>query len=282
MHRLRQVFAVAIVVASLAVTGCTQAPEEGPALTPIIAPPAIAEEGVLRAGVDLEYPPFGGRDLGREAGIDVDVASAIAAELGLELELVDVKPSELATALAGGGIDIAMSVPFNEASMGAMSLAGSYYADGPAFFTAVESTGSAETTRSVEETITLAGLAGKVVGAQEGSPAYWTLEYELGEGAATSFTTLREALDALEDGEVDVVAGDAFVAAYIARDTPSIVFAGQLSPATSYGVGVGLEATELEEAVRTTLDTLASRGVLDTIRTKWVGQLPRLETAAAE
>jgi len=43
-----------------------------------------------------------------------------------------------------------------------------------------------------------------------------------------------------------------------------------------------LNTSELEEAVRTALDTLASRGVLDTIRTKWVGSLPALDVAPSE
>jgi len=282
MHRFRLVFVVAMIVVALAAVGCTQPAEEEPALTPEIEPPAIGEAGVLRAGIDLEYPPFGGTDRGQQAGIDVDVASALASELGLELEIVDLEPSELATALADGDIDVAMSVPFNEASMGSMSLAGSYYTNGPAFFVTTEDTASVETTGVADQTVSLPTLGGMRVGAQEASPAFWTLDYELGEGAVTSYPTLREALAALEAGELDVVAGDAFVAAYIARDMDAVLFAGQLVPAIPYGVAVGTEATELEETVRSTLDTLASQGVLDTIRTKWVGRLPALDVAPSE
>jgi len=47
-------------------------------------------------------------------------------------------------------------------------------------------------------------------------------------------------------------------------------------------VTVASEATELEQAVRETLDTLAAEGVLDTILRKWVGELPRLEVPSSE
>jgi len=282
MHRFRQVLVLAMIAVALAVAGCAQPAEEEPALTPKIEPPAIGEAGVLRAGIDLEYPPFGGTDRRQKAGIDVDVASALASELGLELEIVDLKPSELATALAEGDIDVAMSVPFDEASMGSMSLAGSYYSNGPAFFVTTEDTASVETTGVADQAVSLSKLSGILVGAQEASPAFWTLDYELGEGAVTSYPTLRGALEALEAGEIDVVAGDAFVGAYIARDMDSVLFAGQLVPAIPYGIGVGTAATELEDAVRSALDTLASQGVLDTIRTKWLGSLPTLDVASSE
>jgi len=276
--RFRLGLAAALVVGLIAsglLVGCTPA-EEDPTLVPVVEPPVIGKAGVLRVAIDLEYPPFGGEDKGQEAGLDVDVASALAAELGLELKIVDVKPSEIGTALADGDIDVAMSIPFDEASMGMMSLAGSYYANGPAFFV------STEDTATEIEMLDISSLAGKSVAAQEGSLAFWMLEYELGEGGVVKFTALREALEALEAGEVDVVAGDAFVAAYIARDMSSIRFAGQLEPALLHGVGVQLEAADLEEAVRGALDKLAADGVLMTVRVKWLGDLPELETAGEQ
>lgn len=276
--RFRLGLAAAIVAGFLAsglLVGCTPAEEE-PALVPTVEPPVIGKAGILRVAIDMEYPPFGGEDKGLEAGLDVDVASAIAAELGLELKIVDVKPSEIGTALAEGDVDIAMSVPFDEASMGVMSLAGSYYANGPAFFV------SFEDTATEIEMLEIGMLGGKSVAAQEGSSAFWILEYEFGEGGAVKFATLREALEALEADEVDVVAGDAFVAAYIARDMPTIGFAGQMEPALLHGVGVQLEAADLEEAVRGVLDKLAADGVLTTVRAKWLGDLPELETAGEQ
>lgn len=278
LHRWMRAGLAALLVTSLLIVGgvmagCAQEEQE-PELVPKIEPPAIKKAGVLRAAIDLAYPPFGGTDKGQKAGLDVDVASALAAELGLELEIVDTMQSDMATALAEGDADIAMSIPFDEDSMSTMSLAGSYYADGSAFFV------STEDTATEVEMLEITGLRGMKVAAQEGSSAFWTLEYEFGEGGVTGYPTLREALEALEAGEVDVVAGDALIAAYIARDMPSIRFAGQMEPALLHGVGVSLDATELEESIRETLDALAADGVLSTIRVKWVGDLPDLETTA--
>lgn len=271
----RRLVALALMLALVvAVGGCKKEPEE-PALEPKIAPPVIATEGVLKAGVDLDYPPFAGTDDGKEAGIDVDVAAAIAERLGLRLELVDVKQADMAQALNTGDVDIMLgATPITDAVLADVSSAGSYLIDGPAIFSVVA-------TESAVATLTADDLAGKRVGAQNGSAAFWELESEFGEGFATAYPTLKEALEALAAGEVDVVVGDAAVGAYIARDLEDITYAGQFAPGTPLGVAVKKDATELETQVRSILDTLAADGTLDTIRSKWLGDLPVLEVPAA-
>ncbi len=267
MGSLRIGIVALIVAVSLAAIGCSPAEETGPALEPKIAPPVIAEEGVLRVGVDLDHPPYAGTDRGREAGIDVDVASALATELGLELELVGVGADSVADALIAGDVDVVMSVPFTEDSVLEVSSAGWYTASGPALFSSEEDT----------DTARVSGARGTAV--QEGSVAYWDLVYDLGESELYVTTTLREAFEALEAGEVETVAGDALTGAYILRDFPGIGFAGQLGPATPIGAVVATDAPDLEAAIRSALDTLAASGVLDIIRTKWADDLPELETA---
>jgi len=66
------------------------------------------------------------------------------------------------------------------------------------------------------------------------------------------------------------------VGAYIARDHPGVGFAGQFGGAQPLGVSVRKDAVELEAAVRTALDGMAADGVLETIRRKWLGDVPAL------
>lgn len=270
MGRTLRVAALAAFVGiALAMIGCTTKPE-APALQPKVAPPAIAKEGTLTVGVDLKTPPFAGTDSGRKAGIDVDVATALAEKLGLHVAFVDVAPSEAATALADGTADAVMSVPFDSGALSRMSLAGSYLADAPAFFI---STGA---TASVEPSLTLDTLTAPKVAVQTGSLAYWLLADELGESGLSQYGTLREALEALDSGKADVVAGDAIVGAYIIRDIPALHFAGQLAPASALSVAVGPDNTKLADAIRDALDELAADGVLAQARRTWVGSLPEL------
>lgn len=265
---------VMVLALGFALGGCKKEAEE-PALQPKIAPPVIGEEGVLRAGVDLDYPPFAGEDGDQEAGIDVDIAATIAERLGLRLELVDVKPGEVASALNDGEADIVLgATPITDAILADVSSAGSYLVDAPAFF-------SLEASESADTTLTAGDLPGKRIAAQQGSPAFWELESEFGEGFVTAFPSLREAFEALEAGDIDVVVGDAAVGAYIIRDFEGIGFAGQYLPGQPFGVAVKKDATELETEVRAILDEIAADGTLDTIRRKWLGTLPQLEVETA-
>ncbi len=263
---------VAVLVVAL-MTACGAPKPEAP--TPQVAPPALLKAGVLKAGVDLSTPPFAGTDNGRKAGIDIDVAKALASQLGLKATFVDVKPSEAASALAQGKVDVVMSVPY-DAALTELSLAGTYLDDAPAFWVAVEGT------KSVEPSLTLDNVESPVIAAQQGSPAFWAIRSEYGSDTLEPYDSLRAALESLAAGEVPLVAGDALVGAYIARDLPSIRFAGQLAPATPLSVAVKPDNVALGDAVRSALDQLAADGVFDQVLRTWAGDtLPALDGATA-
>ena len=268
MRRVRFVFAALLVCAMAVVaTACSPAAEPEPGPEPKVAPPVIGEAGVLRVGVDLGYPPYAGTDKGREAGIDIDIAAALATELGLALELVEVGAADAPAALQSGQIDIAMGVPFTEAAVLDASFAGWYVASGPALFS------------SVETSVTPEQLGRVRVAVQQDSESFWDLAHTYGADALVVTETLREAFELLAADEVDAVAGDALVGAYLARDFETVAFSSQLAPATPIGITVATDAAELEAVIREALDTLASAGILDTVRAKWVDDLPVLETA---
>jgi polar amino acid transport system substrate-binding protein len=265
---------VVLATSMLSLVACSEPAE--PPLKAKVAPPAILTQGRLTVGVDLDVPPFAGTDADRRAGLDVDVAAALAERLGLAVTYVDVSPSEAATALAERRVDVVMSVSLTDSSLSALSLAGSYATDGPGFFVATDSTSS------IEPSVTIESVGGTKVAVQRSSAAHWLLLNEYGEEGLQTFDTLRAAIEALDRGEVSLVAGDAFVAGYIARDHPRVRFAGQLGSATPLSVALAPESTDLADAVRDSLDALAADGVFDTLRRKWVGELPALEVLGTE
>ena len=100
---MKKIFALLIACMALFVlASCTAQKKAEPGLT--------VKEGVLRVGMDLQYPPFETFDENNEpSGISVDVAQGLADMLGLELEVVNMDFSTLIPALETGDIDIAIA-----------------------------------------------------------------------------------------------------------------------------------------------------------------------------
>jgi cystine transport system substrate-binding protein len=68
---------------------------------------AVKANGVLKVGMEGTYPPFGYRnDKGELTGYDVDVATALAAKMGLKVEFVTGDFSGLIGGLQAGKFDV--------------------------------------------------------------------------------------------------------------------------------------------------------------------------------
>jgi polar amino acid transport system substrate-binding protein len=284
----RRIITVLLMGAMLiAVTGCVGGIGT-PKLVPKVAPPVIVKAGVLRAAVDLSYAPFAGTVKGQRVGLDVDVAAAIADQLGLKLELVDAKPDAAAAQVSSGSVDIALGgLTVDAAVSSQLAFAGTYVSDAPAVFSAAATgaaatTGSAPAAPALDTTATLASLAGKRIAVQQGSFAYWVLLDALGDTQLVTVPTLDEAFKAVVGGRADVVAGDALIGAYLLRTYPTFSYVGQVGSAYPLGVGVSQAKPQLESQVRAVLDKLAAEGVLETIRNKWIGDLPPLKVTVPD
>jgi polar amino acid transport system substrate-binding protein len=264
MKRIRAIILVVLVATvAAALSGCGgSGPEKKP--VPKVKPPAIGKAGVLRAVIDLSYPPFGGVEKETKVGLDVDVASAVADQLGLKLEIVNAKPDAGAKLLQDRKADVMLAgLRIDQAIQYDVAFAGTYVNDGPAVFSAQDAS------------ITLEALAGRRIAVQKDSVTYWFLSDQIGEDTLVVLPTLRDALAAAASGQVDFAAGDGIVGTYMLRNFPSLKLNGQPTPAVPLGLAVGKDTPDLEQAVRKALDTLATQGVLETLRRKWMGDVPR-------
>ena len=126
-------FAALLAVGLFGLAGCTGSGTYQPELKSAeVAPPVIGEEGTLRVGVNTENPPLAGMGSGKILGIDVDIAAALADELGLKLSVVDVG-SDPAGALANGTVDVVLGID-DSASDGDFWRSASYLPTGIALF----------------------------------------------------------------------------------------------------------------------------------------------------
>ena len=245
----------------LLATGCQQQQESytPPEATPAVSKPVIAQEGVLRVGVNANNAPLAGQPSSstKIVGIDVDMAAALADQLGLKLEVVDVS-TDAAGALTSGKVDVVMGV--NKS-------------DSPSFWTSDTylPTAVALFAQSSNSTVP-ANSASTKIAAQVSSNSAWAVTNEFDNSTITTTEDLKSAFSALESGKVQYVAADAVVGSYVSNNAGMDVhMVALMQQASGYCVGVLDGNTQLKQAVSNALSAMNSNGVSSIIQKKWLG-----------
>ena len=212
--------------------------------------------GTLRVGVDASNAPYAAESQGAIVGIDVDVAAALADELGLKLELVDVG-SNAEQAFTTDDVDIVMGVGSDAQNCWISS---PYLSSSIVLFAAEEGTSTPKTT----DVFTVA--------AQASSMSAVEVTNRLGQDHLEATTDIQAAFDQLENGEAKFVATDSTIGSYVAHAAGTTVYpVALLADETNYCIGVPKTATGLQDAITDALRTLSDGGVLTLIDQKWLG-----------
>lgn len=286
----RKFFALAIAAATVALAcalcGCSllETPESyAPSKKdPTVASPVIGQDGVLRVGVNSSNAPFSAQVSGSIVGIDIDVAAALADEMGLTLEIVDVG-TDPEGALAAGTVDVIMNVDTTNTTTTCWT-SSPYLQTSVALFAAdpnaplpfSDSEQAAEGGTSADE-----AAATTKVAAQTSSMSAWEVTNQYGEEALQTVDDLKSAFSDLSAGNVSYVAADAIIGSYVAHSSAadsSII--GIMEAASGYCIGCSTENTDLQAAIATALDSMNSSGIVKVIERKWLGSAIDIESYA--
>ncbi|MDO4443551.1 MAG: transporter substrate-binding domain-containing protein [Slackia sp.] len=279
-HRVSLVGAFACAVClALALVGCSQTPAYTPeTLNPTISSPTIGKEGTLRVGVGGGAPFVVSSSDGTSSGLDIDIAAAIANQLGLKLEVVSLGSGasevDVEAALTKGDVDIVMSATSSDAN-GNVWVSQPYTQTGVALFAA-------------EGTKVPSRDAAPKIAAQSSSTSAWAVTNAFGDDALVAKADLLSALSAVEKKDSQYVAADAVIGTYAALgqnvDVQPIAMLGSIG---GYGIAVSADNTDLQKAVSDALSAASGNGVVATICTKWLGAaldlsaLPGIEVSSS-
>lgn len=268
---LAAVFAAGVLSVSLCACGQPAAPE--PEQTPqastsspqaTVAPPVIQKDGVLRVAVltGAGRPEVMEASDGSYSGLDVDVASALAKQMGLKVELV---PAASVADAKAAGVDVVLGVTSKTAD--GLTVVSSYMEEALALFG-----------RGTEvQEVKASDVNGKTVAVVTGSAAAAALAGDSGlQVVVRDYASVEEAFKAMADGDADYVACGAYEGGYLTTQYANTVFCGTVDVPTSVGAGVDPVSKELVTAVQDALDTVSSNGVLSVVRSRWVGSMPVL------
>lgn len=217
---------------------------------------ALNSAGTLRVGINASNPPYAAQSNGSIVGIDVDIAAALADELGLKLELVDVGTAT-DTAFERESVDIVMGV---EEANSAYWMSDECMNSGIALFSLTEDA----------EAPTAAGSF--KVAAQSSSMSAWEVTDHYGESCLENAGDPTAAFEMLNTGSVNYVAAESTIGQYVIHSSGIEAYPiALLQDATPRTVAVAADNTELQQAVSNALSALVSGGVVEVIEGKWLG-----------
>ncbi len=227
----------------------------------------IQSTGVWRVGLDPSFPPFEQPDAvtGQPIGFDVELAQAIAARWGVQVEIVGVGFDQLIDAVGAKRVDsavsalpvmpertrdVAFSSPYVDAGLVVAAPAGSV----------IESASD---------------LGGKRVAAEWGSSGDAALRALARESEQEVTLVLRqsvdEALAAVIAGDADAAVVDAVSLALFDPDGVQIRPVGEMLESDPYVIVLPVDAPKLQGAINEALAAIAADGTLDALKSKWFG-----------
>ncbi|MCI3919645.1 ABC transporter substrate-binding protein [Paenibacillus sp. TRM 82003] len=243
----------------------TPAAEAPAAETPAAEEPAaetaldkIKASGKLRLGTSADYPPYEFHKLidGKDEiiGFDIEIAKAIAADLGVELVITDMGFDGLLTALQSGNVDMVVAgmtpTPEREEAVDFSDI----------YYVAVQKVMVRADDKATYTDI--ASLAGKKVGAQLGAIQEGVVTDQMPESELRALSKLPDLILDLKSKNVEaLVVEEPVAAAYVAQN-PDLVISDIALEQDEAGSAIAMPkgSPELVEAVNATLKKLADEG----------------------
>lgn len=225
----------------------------------------VRDKGTLVVGV-TDFPPMGYLEGGETIGFDIDLATLVAEELGVELVIQYIDWDSKVFELESYAIDCIWNGMTITAERKLQMTFSEKYLDNNLIIL----------TKEGSPIDTLADLAGKIVGVESSSSG------ELAVRSNTSvfnglkrldvYGTSSEALMALEGGSIDAMVVDEIYARYfVLKNSTNYEIGSEIVGVEEYGIGFRLQDVSLCEAIDDIIDTLAEEGKIETISMKWFG-----------
>ena len=272
--RLASIVAVAAAVLLLFVAcgGDEEEAEDTPAGSATAAAEvAELQDGVLQVGSDIAYAPIEFFEEGTQnaEGLDVDLADALAEELGVRAEFINTGFDGIIPALNANRFDVLMSaMTVTEERQKEIDFI-PYLSAGTDILVAQ---GNPKNIKTVED------LSGLTVGVQIATIQVDQLKAANDQLKAAgkpeisvlTFDQNPLAVEQLRTGRADAVIADSPVVANDARLSEGKLEAlGLAIEAAPYGIGVRKESTQLKAAIEDALQKLQASGKYDQILAKW-------------
>ncbi len=212
-------------------------------------------EKVLKMGTNATFPPYEFKAGEEFKGIDVEIAAAIAEELGMKLEVVDMEFDSIITSVQKGEVDFGMAgMTVTDERKKEVDFTSSY-ATGVQVIVVAEGSDIA----------TLDDLEGKKIGTQLGTTGDIYSKDDFGEENVVSYSKGADAIIALKGGDVDAVIIDNEPAKTFVADNAGLKILDTEYAIEDYAIAINKDNTELLDKINAALEKLTADGTIDKI-----------------
>ena len=242
----------------------TAAPETTQAQTAEAAPEtegetAEAAGGTLVMATNAEFPPYEYYEDGDIVGIDVEIAKAIAAKLGMELQIEDMAFDAIIPAVTSGKADFgAAGMTVTEERQRSVEFTDTY--------------ANSNQVAIMKEDSDITGsdaLAGKIIGVQLGTTGD-ALATEIKDATVERYNKGLEAVQSLTQGKIDAVVIDQATAEAFVKKTEGIKILEEKMSEEEYAIAIKKGNMELVEKMNEAIKELKEEGKIDEIVAKYM------------
>ena len=220
-----------------------------------------AEEagGTLVMATNAEFPPYEYYEDGDIVGIDVEIAKAIAAKLGMELQIEDMAFDAIIPAVTSGKADFgAAGMTVTEERQRSVEFTDTY--------------ANSNQVAIVKEDSDITGsdaLAGKIIGVQLGTTGD-ALATEIKDATVERYNKGLEAVQSLTQGKIDAVVIDQATAEAFVKKTEGIKILEEKMSEEEYAIAIKKGNMELVEKMNEAIKELKEEGKIDEIVAKYM------------
>lgn len=274
MFKMKKLGAVAASLAfagALALTGCgnSDAPADaaGSADASGSDTMQLVTDGTLTIGTSAEYEPFEYMEDGEYKGFDLELAQAIADDLGLELKIENVDFDTIVPGVASGtkydmGIAAITATPEREKEVG---FTDSYYMDDQAIVTMADNTEI--TGDNYADALNAEGVK---IAVHSGSTAEAFAKENFPNAELVPFKNATDCFAAVQSSQANALVTNRSVAAQlVATSFSNEQVIKQISTGEEYAIAVNKDNTALLDALNDSIAKLTEDGTVDELMTKY-------------
>ena len=217
------------------------------------------EDKTLVMATNAEFPPYEYYEGEEVVGIDVDIAKAVAEELGMELKIEDMAFDSVIPAVSSGKADIALAgLTVTDERKENLNFTDTY--------------AKATQVIIVKEDSAIAGpddLEGKKIGVQLGTTGDLYAS-DIKDAEAEQYNKGFEAVQATMQGKIDAVIIDSEPAKEFVAEAEGLKILDEAFTEEEYAIGIAKDNDELLEKVNKALKSLKESGKLDEIVAEYI------------